>query len=90
MLTETQKAPEPSNRFIDKMLHLDEGMSDEVANWILRIEAPEELHARIEYLAGRSNEGELTEAERREYESYVHLGDVVGILQSRARVALGR
>ena len=90
MLIEPKNAPEPKTQFISQMLHLDEDMPAEVANWFLGIEASEEMHARIEYLAERSNEGELTDEERREYETYVHLGDIIGILQSKARIAVGK
>ncbi len=43
------------------------------------------LQSRIEDLAGRSNEGELTEEERAEYEGYVRANKFVAILQAKAR-----
>lgn len=44
-----------------------------------------ELQARIEELAGKSTEGQLTEAEREEYAGYVRANKFVAILQRLAR-----
>ena len=46
--------------------------------------------AEIEELATKCNEGELTEAERREYGAYVDAIDLIGLLQAKARVVLAR
>lgn len=43
------------------------------------------MQSRIEELAGKSNEGELTEAERAEYLGYVQANKFVAILQAQAR-----
>jgi hypothetical protein len=43
------------------------------------------MEARLEELAGKSNEGELTEAERAEYLGYVQANKFVAILQAQAR-----
>jgi hypothetical protein len=60
------------------------------AEALLRLRAPEQLQSRIESLAERCTEGQLTDDEREEYESLVRLGNFVAILQSRARRQLGR
>lgn len=44
-----------------------------------------ELQARIEELAAKSTEGELSEAERSEYEDYVRANKFVAILKRLAR-----
>ncbi len=44
-----------------------------------------ELQARIEELAAKSTEGELSEAERSEYEGYVRANKFVAILKRLAR-----
>ena len=46
--------------------------------------------ARIDELAAKCNEGELTEAEKREYGAYVEAMDLIGILQAKARTILER
>jgi len=49
----------------------------------------EEETARLGYLAGRANEGQLTEAEREEYETRVRLSKFLSIMQLKARLLLG-
>jgi hypothetical protein len=39
-------------------------------------------------LAGRSEAGTLTRDERTEFDSYLHVGNFLAIIQSRARLAL--
>jgi hypothetical protein len=47
------------------------------------------LRARIEELAAKSTEGELTDAERAEYEGYVQANKFIAILQAKAQKLLG-
>ena len=56
-----------------------------VAQKIVDLRADQELNARIQELAEKANEGQLTESERSEYESYVRAIDLISILQSKAR-----
>ena len=46
------------------------------------------LQRRIEQLAERANEGELTAEEQAEYEGYVRANKFVAILQAKARKLL--
>lgn len=55
------------------------------AETVLRFRAAPELRARIEELASKSTEGQLTAAEREEYEGYVRANKFVAILQRQAR-----
>jgi len=55
------------------------------ARAVLRFQPDKRLQARIEELASKANEGELTQAERREYEGYVRANKFVAILQRQAR-----
>ena len=41
-------------------------------------------------LADRNNNGELSASERDELEAYVHVGQVIAILQAKARLSLKR
>ena len=59
------------------------------AEALLRLRAPEQLQERIEDLAERCTEAQLSDEEREEYESLVRLGNFVAILQARARRQLG-
>jgi len=57
----------------------------EKASAVLGFRPAPELQARIEELAGKSNEGQLTHAEREEYEGYVRANKFIAILQRLAR-----
>jgi len=60
---------------------------DQVAQ-IVDYHADESLQDRIEELATKANEGELTEAERAEYEGYAHANRFVAVLKTKAKRAL--
>ena len=57
----------------------------EKAEEVVEFRADSELQARIEDLARKSNEGELTEAERAEYAGYARANKFIAILQRQAR-----
>ncbi len=57
----------------------------EAARQIAQAQADEQLQRRVEELARKSNEGDLTDEERREYQAYVDAGDVVAAMQAVAR-----
>ena len=61
----------------------------EKAEAVLRFRAAPELQARIEELAGKSTEGQLTETERAEYAGYVRANKFIAILQRQARQLIG-
>ncbi len=61
----------------------------EKAEAVLRFRAAPELQARVEELAGKSTEGQLTEAERAEYAGYVRANKFIAILQRQARQLIG-
>ena len=48
------------------------------------------IRARIEQLAARNTEGELTEDERAEYKGYVKANNFIATLQAKARKLLSR
>ena len=57
----------------------------EKAEEVVEFRADPELQARIEELASKSTEGQLSEAERAEYAGYVRANKFVAILQRQAR-----
>ena len=57
----------------------------EKAEEVVEFRADPELQARIEELAQKSTEGELTEAERAEYAGYAQANKFIAILQRQAR-----
>ncbi len=60
----------------------------EGARALLEVRAEAKAQARIAELAEKCNEGQLTAEERREYETYVHVGNLIAILQAKARLFL--
>ncbi len=61
----------------------------EKAEEVLRFQPEPALQNRIEELARKSTEGELTAQERSEYEGYVRANKFIAILQKQARNLLG-
>jgi hypothetical protein len=55
------------------------------AEALLRLRADPEMQARIEALADKSTEGQLTSEEREEYEALIRAGQFVALLQAKAR-----
>jgi hypothetical protein len=64
-------------------------ISPELARYLLSMEFGESDRERIEYLAERCSAGTLTAAEEAEYDSYLHVGNVLAVMQSKARAVLG-
>jgi hypothetical protein len=65
-------------------------LSPEAAEYLLSIEFGESDRLRAEQLAERSEAGTLTAEERAEFEGYLHVGNLLAVMQSKARVALRR
>ena len=57
----------------------------EKADAVINFQADHDLQARIEKLAQKSTEGELTEDERAEYAGYVRANKFVAILKRQAQ-----
>jgi hypothetical protein len=62
--------------------------STDQAKQLVEYRGDENLRKRIEALAAKSNEGQLTEIEQAEYEGYVRANKFVAILQAQARKIL--
>ena len=65
-------------------------MPVEFARQLAAMRATPDIQARIDDLAEKCNEGELSEEERAEYEAYVEAIDVISILQAKARSVVAR
>ena len=65
-------------------------MPVQFARELAAMRATPDVQARIDELAEKCNEGELSEEERAEYEAYVEAIDVISILQAKARSVLAR
>ena len=64
-------------------------ISPEAARYLLSIEFGESDRQRVEYLAGQSETGALTADEQAEFDGYLHVGNLLAVMQSKARVILG-
>ena len=60
------------------------------ARKLVELKADAKTQARVDELARKCNEGELIPAERAEYERYVTAGNLIAILQAKARLLLGK
>jgi hypothetical protein len=65
-------------------------LNDEAARKLIGLQADATALARADKLARKCNEDELTPEEKAEYESYVLAGEVVAVLQAKARILLSR
>lgn len=75
------------DRGIDPLFRL---FTPEVAREIAEYSGDEALRDKIEQLAAKANEDQLTEEERKEYEGYVRANKFVAVLQAKARQRLNR
>lgn len=74
----------------DKMLDLAADCFDApTLNALARMRLDPQLAARVDRLAGRANNDQLTPRERKEYQSYIQTSELLALLQLRARVKLG-
>jgi hypothetical protein len=65
-------------------------MSAPDANAVLRWGFNDRAKQWMEQLATRNGQGTLTDVEETELEAYVHVGQVIAILQAKARLSLKR
>jgi hypothetical protein len=76
---------------IDRLLSsLTECLTPEVARALVELRAAPEVQARIDELAEKSNEGELSPDEAAEYHAIVDIVDLISLLQAKARAQLAR
>ena len=71
---------------LDQLLQpVTDSFTPEVARRLVELRVDEATQTRIDELADKCTEGELTPEERSEYESYVHAIDMISLLQAKAR-----
>ena len=64
-------------------------LTAEAAEYLLSVGFGDSDRRRMARLAQKSESGELTGEERAEFDSYLHIGNWLAVMQSKARVALG-
>ncbi|HEV7405311.1 MAG TPA: hypothetical protein VGO11_20375 [Chthoniobacteraceae bacterium] len=60
--------------------------TEEGVQRLLSLKTNEAEAARMEELAEKANEGQLSEGERRDYETWVRTGTIISLLQAKARL----
>jgi hypothetical protein len=70
------------DRFLDPVTAC---FTPQVAERIAALRLDPELSARIESLAQKANEGTLTAEEDEEYKDYIEGGDMLALIQAKAR-----
>lgn len=65
-------------------------LTPEAAQSLLNLRAPDAAQKRIEELAAKSTAGTLTPDEMSEYDSYISAGNLIALLQAKARALLGK
>ena len=74
---------------LDRLLDpISRCLTAESAKALVELRADPVVTERIAELAEKCNQGALSAAERQEYETYVHAGNRVAILQAKARLLL--
>ena len=68
---------------------LIEDLTPQQAKKILAIKPTDRLVARVHELAELANSDSLNEQERAEYEHYIDVDDVIGLLKAKARIIVG-
>jgi hypothetical protein len=81
----------PSSNVLDRVLDpFTDCLTPEVAQRIVELRADPETQARIDELADKSTEGQLSESERVEYDRFREAFHFITVLQAKARTLLER
>jgi hypothetical protein len=80
--TFSSAARAPLDRLLDPLTYR---LTPAAARLLVDLRPDSETVKRIAELADKCNEGELTPKERKEYAGYVRGGDLITVLQSKAR-----
>ncbi|MCG8449514.1 MAG: hypothetical protein MI725_08045 [Pirellulales bacterium] len=75
------------DRYLDPVTQV---FSPDVAQKILDLKPDTKVLARVEELGQKSNAGDITEAERNEYQSLANAGTLIALLKAKARRFLTR
>lgn len=76
---------------LSRIIHPErDDLSPEAARSILKLDFDEQDRARMHELAGRAQDGALSEGEAAELESYRRVGRLLDLMRSKARRSLKR
>ena len=63
-------------------------LTPEATEKLAKLKADPAMQAKMDELAAKCNEGQLTDAERTDYEAYVRVGNFFNVLKAKAKIAL--
>jgi hypothetical protein len=64
-------------------------ITPDVAGYLLSLQLPESDRQRVDELSAKARSGALSSAEEAELDSYLHIGSLLAVVQSRGRRLLG-
>ena len=80
-----------NGRVLERLLEpVSSSLNEEAARKLIGLKVDRKAQARVDELARKCNEGQLTPEERQQYETYVLAGEFIAILQAKARLLLAR
>ena len=72
-----------------RIIEADESeVTPDVARYLLSMQLPQADRNRVDELSAKARAGSLSAAEEAELDSYLHIGSLLGVMQSRARKLL--
>ena len=78
--------PNTEAAILARIIQADERqLTPEAARYLLSMKLPPADEARVNELSAKARAGSLTEAEALELDSYLHIGSLLAVMQSRAR-----
>ncbi len=80
--------PNTEAAILARLIQATESRSEDVARYLLSIDFETSDVNRMNILSERAREGTLTKEEAAELDSYLHVGTLLSIVQSRARRVL--
>jgi hypothetical protein len=81
-----QTTPDPHTPILERLLDpIGRVLTPEVAQQLMTLQADPAVQVRLEELADKCTEGQLSAEERTEYETYVRAIEFVAVLQAKAR-----
>jgi hypothetical protein len=87
----TVRMKRTNGHILERILEpVSSSLNEEAARKLIGLKADAKARARVNELARKCNEGELTAKERAEYETCVFAGELIAILQAKARLLLSR
>lgn len=74
---------------LTRVIEADEfEITPDVARYLLSMQLPDADRERVDELSAKARSGSLTQTEEAELDSYLHIGSLLGVMQSRARKLL--